>query len=87
MSSPLLPARIPLLLNPAEKHFVLFVSVLGMTGGEAYRLAFSTTASNISATAMASKLLKEERIQNAIRILYRHYDYKGFGFNENVIKY
>lgn len=87
MSSPVLPARIPLLLNPAEKHFVLFLAVLGMTGGEAYRLAFSTTASNISATAMASKLLKEERIQDAIRILYRHYDYKGFGFNENVIKY
>ncbi len=87
MRNPVLPARIPLLLDPAEKHFVLFLAVLGMTGGEAYRLAFSTTATNISATAMASKLLKEERIQNAIRILHRQYVYKGFGFNENAIRY
>ena len=83
----ILPARIPLLLSPQEKRFVLFVAVLGLTGGEAYRLAFKSDANNASATVMASKLLRDERMQNAIRRLFREYSHKGFAFNNKLVRY
>ena len=87
MISKILPARIPLRLTPQEKHFLLFVAVLGLTGGEAYRLAFKTDANNVSATVMASKLLREEKMQDAMRVLYRYYKDGRYGFNERLLRY
>ena len=87
MISKILPARIPLRLTPQEKHFLLFVAVLGLTGGEAYRLAFKTDANNVSATVMASKLLRGEKMQDAIRVLYRYYKDGRYAFNERLLRY
>lgn len=83
----ILPARIPLRLTPKEKHFLLFVAVLGLTGGEAYRLAFKTDANNVSATVMASKLLREEKMQDAMRVLYRYYKDGRYAYNERLLRY
>ena len=83
----ILPSKIPLWLTPQEKRFLLFVAVLGITGGEAYRLAFNTDANNVSATVMASKLLREEKMQDAMRVLYRYYKDGRYAFNERLLRY
>ena len=83
----ILPARIPLRLTPQEKMFLLLVAVVGVTGGEAYRLCFKTDANNVSATVMASKLLREEKMQDAMRVLYRYYKDGRYGFNERLLRY
>ncbi len=82
-----LPAKIPIYLEPLERNFVLCVGVLGMPASEAYRLCLKTKASNASATAMASKLLREYRIQEALHTLYRYYDEAKFLFNERTLLY
>ena len=87
MITKILPARIPLRLTPQEKMFLLLVAVVGVTGGEAYRLCFKTDANNVSATVMASKLLREEKMQDAMRVLYRYYKDGRYGFNERLLKY
>lgn len=83
----IMPAKITLLLERPERNFVLCVGVLGMTASEAYRLCMETKASNASATAMASKLLRENRIQRALMELYRAYEAGRFLFNERTILY
>lgn len=85
--SKILPARIPLRLTPQEKRFLLLVAVVGLTGGEAYRLCFNTDANNVSATVMASKLLREEKMQDAMRVLYRYYKDGRYGFNQRLLRY
>lgn len=87
MISKIIPARIPLRLTPQEKMFLLLVAVVGVTGGEAYRLAFKTDANNVSATVMASKLLRGEKMQDAIRVLYRYYKDGRYAFNERLLRY
>ncbi len=82
-----LPAKIPLYLELPERNFVLCVGVLGMPASEAYRLCLKTKASNASATAMASKLLREYRIQRALHTLCWYYDEAKFLFNERTLLY
>ena len=67
--------------------FLLLVAIVGVTGGEAYRLCFKTDANNVSATVMASKLLREEKMQDAMRVLYRYYKDGRYGFNERLLRY
>ena len=83
---PMLPAKVPIAITHDEKLFCMFVGVLGLSASEAYRLAFPTKASNLSATAMASKLLRERHIQCGITTYHRRYRENGFAFNENAIK-
>lgn len=87
MITKILPARIPLRLTPQEKMFLLLVAVVGVTGGEAYRLCFKTNANNVSATVMASKLLREEKMQDAMRVLCRYYKDGRYAFNERLLRY
>ena len=87
MITKILPARIPLRLTPQEKMFLLLVAVVGVTGGEAYRLCFKTDANNVSATVMASKLLREEKMQDAMRVLGRYYKDGRYAFNERLLRY
>jgi hypothetical protein len=67
--------------------FLLLVAVVGVTGGEAYRLCFKTDANNVSATVMASKLLRDEKMQDAMRVLYRYYKDGRYAFNERLLRY
>ena len=67
--------------------FLLLVAVVGVTGGEAYRLCFKTDANNVSATVMASKLLREEKMQDAMRVLYRYYKDGRYAYNERLLRY
>lgn len=83
----MLPNRITLGLPPKEKLFVMLVGVLGVPAGKAYQIAISDKASMPSATATASKLLRENRIQESLRILWRRHEQGELDFNERVLDF
>lgn len=81
----MIPYRFTLGLPPDKKLFVLLVGLLGVPIGKAYQIAFETKASISSATAMASKMLKERHIQSCLWLLRSQYNQGRFEFNEKLI--
>jgi hypothetical protein len=76
------------MLDEQSKHFLLLHAVCGYSQTEAFQLAFpENSATRGSCSAMASRLMCEPRMQNAVALLQKYY-HLGLltNFNEKAVK-
>jgi len=74
-------------IDEQEKLFILLHAILGYNASDAYLIAYpESNASRISATSMASKLLRDSRIQMNIEYLHSYWLSPGYVFNESARK-
>jgi hypothetical protein len=84
-----IPYRIKLKkVGKETKLFILLHGVLGYNAVDSYMIAFPQSRANrASASAMASKLLRDAIVQENVEYLHGYALYPGFIFNENARKF
>lgn len=75
------------ILSEKERVFLFLVAFAGLSQAEAYRMAFGKNhVSMTTASAAASKLLADSRIQASAWRLYEYHNSGMVAFNTGVLK-
>jgi hypothetical protein len=75
-------------VSKETKLFILLHAVLGYNAVDSYMIAFPHSRANrASASAMASKLVRDAIVQENVEYLNSYAVYPGFIFNENARKF
>lgn len=73
-------------ISDQERLFLLLAGLCGLTAQRAYQVAFNPKASPTSCCAMASKVLADQRIQDAAWRLANLHDTGKLAFNDRILK-
>ena len=75
------------IISEEERLFLFLVAFAGLSQAEAYRVAFGKNhVSMTTASAAASKLLADSRLQQAAWRLYEYHNNRMIKFNTGVLK-
>lgn len=75
------------MISESERIFLILIAFAGLSQAEAYRMAFGKNhVSMTTASAAASKLLADSRLQQAAWRLYEYHNNGMIKFNTNVLK-